>query len=441
MARKRYVQVGTGHRAQMYYKALAGPYSQNNALAGICDPNPGRLHAALTNIHQINPTLQVAAYPIANFERMLSECRPDTVIVTTIDRFHDDYICRAMERGFDVITEKPMTIDAERCQRIIDTQKRTGKRLKVTFNYRYSPTRTQVKHLLMSGIIGEVRAVDFHWMLDTAHGADYFRRWHRRKENSGGLFVHKATHHFDLVNWWLSSVPESVFATGQRAFYTPQTADALGLTQRSERCLTCPEAERCAFKLSLAKYPDLRQLYLECEQHDGYFRDRCVFSPEMDIEDNLHAIVKYHNGVQMSYSLVAFSPWEGYTIAFTGSKGRLEHTVQETSYTSGDGSTQGELITNGTATRIFPQRQTGYAVDLWKVTGPHGGGDPVMLEDIFGENPPADPYLRAADQRSGAYSILTGIAGNRSLLTGAPVRIDELVHGIGMPDYPPMPTE
>jgi predicted dehydrogenase len=278
-------------------------------------------------------------------------------------------------------------------------------------------------------------------MLDTAHGADYFRRWHRRKENSGGLFVHKATHHFDLVNWWLSSVPEGVFATGRRAFYTPQTADELGLTQRSERCLTCPEAERCAFKLSLAKYPDLRQLYLECEQHDGYFRDRCVFSPEMDIEDNLHAIVKYQNGVQMSYSLVAFSPWEGYTIAFTGSKGRLEHTVQETSYTSGDGSTQGELITNGTATRIFPQRQMGYAVDLWKVTGPHGGGDPVMLEDIFGENPPADPYQRAADQRSGAYSILTGIAGNRSLLTGSPVRIDDLVRGIGLPDYPAMPTE
>lgn len=441
MAPKRYVQVGTGHRAQMYYKALAGPYSHNNALVGICDPNPGRLQATLNAIHAINPAAQVTAYPIADFDRMLAECQPDTVIVTAIDRFHDEYICRAMEQGFDVITEKPMTIDAERCQRIIDTQKRTGRRLKVTFNYRYSPTRTQVKHLLMSGVIGEVRAVDFHWMLDTAHGADYFRRWHRRKENSGGLFVHKATHHFDLVNWWLSSVPESVFATGRRAFYTPQTADVLGLTRRGERCLTCPEAERCAFKLSLAKYPDLRTLYLECEQYDGYFRDRCVFSPDMDIEDNLHAIVTYQNGVQMSYSLVAFSPWEGYTIAFTGSKGRLEHTVQETSYTSGDGSTQGELITNGTATRIFPQRQVGYAVDLWKVTGPHGGGDPVMLEDIFGENPPADPYLRAADQRSGAYSILTGIAGNRSLLTGAPVRIDDLVHGIGMPDYPPMPAE
>ena len=78
----------------------------------------------------------------------------------------------------------------------------------MTFNYRYSPPRTQVKDLLMSGVIGDILSVDFHWMLDTHHGADYFRRWHRNKQNSGGLMVHKATHHFDLVNWWLSSVPE-----------------------------------------------------------------------------------------------------------------------------------------------------------------------------------------------------------------------------------------
>ena len=45
------------------------------------------------------------------------------------------------------------------------------------------------------------------WLLDTRHGADYFRRWHRNKNNSGGLMVHKATHHFDLVNWWMIPTP------------------------------------------------------------------------------------------------------------------------------------------------------------------------------------------------------------------------------------------
>ena len=88
----------------------------------------------------------------------------------------------------------------------------------------------------MSGAIGDVLSVDFHWMLDTSHGADYFRRWHGEKENSGGLMVHKSTHHFDLVNWWLSSIPEAVYASGHRKFYTPHQADRYGLTNRADRC-------------------------------------------------------------------------------------------------------------------------------------------------------------------------------------------------------------
>jgi predicted dehydrogenase len=433
---KKFVQVGVGHRARMYYYALAGKYTATCQLLGICDSNPGRLQTALENMQQVNPAMAPALYPAAEFERMLAECKPDTVIVTTIDRFHDDYICRALECGCDVITEKPMTIDAAKCQRIIDTQKRTGKSVRVTFNYRYSPPRTQMKDLLLSGVIGEVKAVDFHWLLDTSHGADYFRRWHRRKENSGGLFVHKATHHFDLINWWLGSVPESVYATGGRYFYTPAQAEAYGLTRRGERCTGCPELEHCKFALHLEKYEDLTRLYLENEQHDGYFRDRCVFSPDMDIEDTISAVVKYQSGAQMSYSLVAYSPWEGYHITLTGSKGRLEHKAQETSYTSGDGSVQGAIRPEGTWIRIFPHHAPAYEVDVWKSGGGHGGGDPVLLEDLFGENPPVDPYRRAADQRSGAYSILTGIAGNRSIATGQVVKVADLVQNIGLPVYP-----
>ena len=54
----------------------------------------------------------------------------------------------------------------------------------------------------------------FEWALDTVHGADYFRRWHRDKKNSGGLLVHKSSHHFDLVNWWIGDVPARVYARG-----------------------------------------------------------------------------------------------------------------------------------------------------------------------------------------------------------------------------------
>ena len=440
--KKKFAQVGLGGRHLLFRDAVTDDFSDHCRLVGISDANEGRLTLAQNEVQETTGS-EVAAYPAERFDEMIAEQRPDTVIVTTVDRTHDEYICRALELGCDVITEKPMTTDAEKCQRIIDTQKRTGKRVTVSFNYRYSPPRTQLKDLLMSGVIGEVLSLDFHWLLNVHHGADYFRRWHRNKENSGGLMVHKATHHFDLINWLLSDVPETVYASGHRKYYLPSTADRLGLTNRAERCLDCEEKVRCPFYLDLddsARKGRLSQLYLSNEQHDGYYRDRCVFSDEIDIEDSMNLVVGYRGGAKMSYSLNAFCPTEGLTISFNGTKGRIEHKCEEQVYINADGTVPGALVKEGTWTKIFPDWQPAYEVELWTGEGGHGGGDKPLLVDIFGSEPPADKYLRAADQRGGAWSILTGVAANESMRTGLPIRVNDLVEGLEDPDYPAMPS-
>ena len=438
MSRKRYAQVGVGSRGWMYSQAVVETYRETAEMVGFCDTNAGRLKQRVDWAASKGAT--APGYAAEDFARMVRETKPDCVIVTTRDCHHDAYICAAMEMGCDAITEKPLTTDDEKCRRIVETQRRTGRKCVVTFNYRYSPPRTQIKDVLMSGLIGEVLSVDFNWLLDTRHGADYFRRWHRNKENSGGLMVHKATHHFDIVNWWLSTVPKTVYALGGRRFYTPKTADRYGLSNRSERCLDCGEKERCAFYLDIAGNEHLRAMYLDNEQYDGYFRDRCVFSDQIDIEDTMALAVEYDNGVRMSYSLNAFMPWEGCNIAFNGSKGRLEQKCQETVYISGDGSVPGELISEGTMLKVFPHFGAPYALDVWEGEGGHGGGDERLLDNLFNPNPQPDKYLHAADYRAGAYSILVGVAANRSIKTGQPVRIADLVPDLPHPDYPPMPS-
>ncbi|MDZ7319708.1 MAG: Gfo/Idh/MocA family oxidoreductase, partial [candidate division KSB1 bacterium] len=310
----------------------------------------------------------------------------------------------------------------------------------VTFNYRYSPPRTQVKDLLMSGIIGEVLSVDFHWMLNTFHGADYFRRWHSQKKFSGGLMIHKATHHFDLVNWWLSAIPVSVYATGKREFYTPEMAKRFGLESHHERCHTCPEKQKCGFELDLAADKSLKELYLDNENYDGYFRDRCVFRPDIDIEDTMNVLVKYDNNVTLCYSLNAFNSWEGYYIVFNGTKGRLEHRIEESIYISGTDAVQGGLKAGGTFTRVIPLRGAAQDFEPWSGEGGHGGGDKVLLDDLFLPQKPSDKYLRAADQRSGAYAMLVGAAANRCFQSGQAIQVSELVQNIGYPDYPEMPS-
>jgi predicted dehydrogenase len=422
----------------MYQIAIEKEYRDYAELVGVCDTNPGRVELARSQAIATKSSVP-PGYAARDFDRMVRETKPDIVIVTTTDQFHDFYIVRAMELGCDVVSEKPMTTTAEKCQRILDAKLRTGKRLRVTFNYRYSPPRSQVKELLMNGEIGDILSVDFHWLLNTHHGADYFRRWHSNKVNSGGLMVHKASHHFDLVNWWLGAVPISVTATGKRAFYTPEMAKRMGLAGHHERCHGCQESKTCGFFLDLEAEPSLKALYLDNEQHDGYFRDRCVFRPGIDIEDTMNVIVGYDTGATLSYSLNAFNAWEGYMVAFNGTKGRLEHSVVERIYVSGTNQEQG--ATNGVQTRIIPLRGSARRIEPWEGKGSHGGGDKVMLDEIFLPVSPADRYLRASDERSGAYAVLIGIAANRCFRTGMPVQIADLVSGLGKPVYAPMPDK
>jgi predicted dehydrogenase len=292
----------------------------------------------------------------------------------------------------------------------------------------------------MSGEIGDVLSVDFHWLLNTHHGADYFRRWHGHKKFSQGLMLHKATHHFDLANWWLGAVPEHVFATGKREFYTSTMAKRFGLTGAHERCLTCPEKDKCGFYMNLAADKGLKELYLDNEKYDGYVRDQCVWRDDHDIEDTMNVLVKYDNGVTMAYSLNAFNAWEGYSIAFNGTKGRLEHTVVEQTYVNGTDTVQGGIMPKGVKTVVIPIRGAARSIEPWTGTGGHGGGDTVLLDDLFLPKPPADKYLRAADERAGAASILIGVAANKCFETGQPVVIKDLVKGLKKPDYAAMPS-
>lgn len=430
-AKVRYAQVGLGIRSWIFSLAIAREYASVAELVGLCESNPGRLEHRCRWAKDAG--LEAPGYAAEDFEKMIAERRPDCVIVTPPDRDHAHYVCRAMELGCDVICEKPLTIDAPSLQRILDTRRETGRACRVAFNYRYSPPRARVKELLASGVIGEVLSVDFHWLLDTAHGADYFRRWHRRRANSGGLMVHKATHHFDLMNWWLDSVPRFVQASGARRFYTPENARCLGLSSPAARCLDCPEAGRCPFHLDLREQKLLGVMYLDHEAHDGYHRDGCVFSPEIDIEDTMNVLVDYRSGARMSYSLGAFMPREGYTVSFNGTKGRLDHVCEESSYVSGAGPVSGQLDAERTRVSVQPHFEKARTLPIDAPSGSHGGGDERLLADLFSRERDADPLGRAADHRAGAWSVLTGIAANESMRSGERIRVDDLVSGLSLP--------
>lgn len=430
-ARPRYAIVGTGGRAYLYLMALTGEHAGAGELVALCDTNPGRLARAAGIA--ADRGVQVAAYEADAFPRMLEAAAVERVIVTSPDYTHARYITAALEAGRDVVTEKPLTVDAAACQRIVAARRSSGRALTITFNYRYSPPRTLVKQALMSGIIGPVRAVDFEWQLDTHHGADYFRRWHRNKANSGGLLVHKATHHFDLLNWWLGSTVTSVRASGERVFYRPETADALGLTPRGERCTGCPAFDRCRLKLDISRSRALTGLFAENERHDGYFRDRCVFSPDIDIEDTMTAQLAYENGVAVNYLLTANNPREGYRAVFHGERGLITLETIERPYVREDGALVRPALAETSRVVVQPLFSAPYDLAIPAAAGDHGGGDAVMLEHLFGAAR-SDPFERAADELSGVWAAMVGVGANASIAAGgAEIELAALVPGVARP--------
>ncbi len=366
-------------------------------------------------------------------EQVIKENRADRVIITSPDFTHAGLIARALDAGADVVVEKPLTINPESTRQIAEAVERTGRQVVVTHNYRYSPRNSGLKELIKNGSIGTPLSVTFEWVLDTAHGADYFRRWHRDKANSGGLLIHKASHHFDLINWLLADTPTVVYARGGVKFYGADNAAARGMPARAER--GTHDGPRSPWELDLRRDPRLKALYLDNESYDGYQRDQDVFGPGVTTEDNLAVIVDYARGTTLSYALNAHAPWEGYRIAVNGDEGRAELEVVERAavLTDADGgvlidpSAVPESSTRAGGERLTLQRHWEVAQDvkIEEGTGGHGGGDALLLADVF--RGPGDDWLeRPSNWVDGIRSIAVGMAGNESLRTGLPVKIDDL---------------
>jgi predicted dehydrogenase len=429
MSRRRCAIVGTGSRAGMFIDAIAGTYRETTELVGLCDVSQTRMdwyNRRLAAMAEVGPR---PTYLADSFDRMIADTKPDTVIVTTVDATHHLYITRAMELGCDVITEKPMTTDAAKMRAIFDVIARTGRLLRVTFNYRYAPAYTAVRRLMMEGVVGRPLCVDFSWLLDTQHGADYFRRWHRERASSGGLLVHKATHHFDLVNWWIDSYPRDVFALAGLSFYGRANAEARGESYPYARYTGNEAARHDPFALFLDRSAALRGLYLEAEAESGYVRDRNVFGEPITIDDTMTVTARYRNGALLSYCLVAYAPWEGLRVAVTGDRGRLQmDIVENVTHLMQDAERAKASKGAFKAARIavHPMFGAAYEVEIPPGEGGHGGADPVMLEQLFSPSPTPDPYHRAASHVDGAASLLVGFAANESICTERLVHVDDL---------------
>jgi predicted dehydrogenase len=426
--KKKYAIIGLSGRSKGFTNNILDTYKDCSEIVALLDSNQARI----ADFNEAN-SLNIPGYNENEFDKMVLETKPDAVIISTTDATHHSYIVAAMKHNIDAITEKPMTIDAEKTRAILDAEKSSDAEVQVTFNYRYAPVHTKIKEMIMDGAVGKPTQVDFNYYLDTFHGASYFKRWNRYEKQAGSLLVTKACHHFDLVNWWLGQKPLEVFAYGAMNYYgadgpcNPEKVDG-------RRCSTCKT--KCQYYLRHASGVGTSD-----DEHlinfnnpgknekfgavDGYYADRCIFDSDIDTWDTFTLTARFDGGTIMSYSLNASVPYEGYRVAINGTEGRIE---SDAIHGKGMRLPFPEPQ-NPQNIKYFPMFDGMQTIEVINKGGGHGGGDPIMKDEVFMGKNENDKTKRFAGAWDGALSVLLGTAARESLKSGKPVKIEELLKG------------
>ncbi len=393
--------VGCGHRGIVGFLDSLKDIGRKENVVALCDSNPARLNFAHEHLQNDECDLY------EGYNEFLAHPGLNAVIVATPDYLHRQFVVPACRSGKDVLCEKPLATNLEDCRAMLDAKQNSS--LRVAFNLRFNAVSRQVKELIENGVLGRILHVEARDSVGWPHGSDYFRRWHRLQEKSGGLIIHKSTHTFDVINWWLNGRPSKVTASAARRFYNPDH-------QRSKRCKTCEDAERCRYYVDLTKDVEgqkagikdfYKRLYMDGEVYDGYQRDTCVFHAESDIPDTYAVTVSYEDDTLLSYNALFYSAYEERFFALQGTKGRMEVFSKKR---------QIVLYRDNKA-------ENREVIDVPEEKGGHGGADIHLVRSFFEEVPHG---LRATAE-DGYWSLAIGVCANESVERGGmPVDVPQI---------------
>ncbi|MDA4895113.1 MULTISPECIES: Gfo/Idh/MocA family protein [Microbacterium] len=396
---------GEGRDAALGYGTDPDDLSGSAELVAVLDADPARTAAFLDTVVPEGHAA-VRGYGPDEVGRMIEETAPDAVIVATPDATHVDYILAALERGVDVLSEKPMTSTAADAARVLAAEQRSRGRVIVTHNLRYSARHLALKRLIAEGGIGRVTYATLEYHVDARHGSSYFLRWNRTRARSGGLSVHKSTHHLDLASWLVDSEPARVFAVGTRNHYGPDGP----LRPRAGEEGTDPYS---ALSPDAATEDGARVGLFGLPYELQYPRGRrfTPFDEEIDIEDTYVATVEFASRAALAYTIDFSSPWEGYRLSVTGTHGRVE--------TVSGRDREGRPLPGSDALRHEPLFGEPRRIAIDAGRGGHDGSDTTMRRHLFGAGlADADRLDVAASSRQAAFAVAAGEAMWRSALSG-----------------------
>lgn len=404
--------IGAGQRGTIY----ASSASPRAAIVAVVEPDEGR-RESVADRFGIAPERRFAS--VGEFYRQGKIC--DAVIIASMDRDHYAQTIEALEMGYDILLEKPISPSPEECVKIQQKANEKGRKVTVCHVLRYTNFFSEIKSIIDSGELGKVVTIQHNENIGNFHMAHSFVRgnW-RRSDLSSPLIMQKSCHDMDLLAWLADSDAKRISSYGDLTFFKEENAPP----DSSDRCLTCRAAKDCRF--------DARKMYLpiaggwpatvlaQDQSEEGLLKaletgpyGKCVFRNDNDVCDNQVSIIEFENGVKVTFHLSAFTNKMHRTIKVMCEHGEIrgddsQNLIEVTKFASN--------MAEGSQQRIIRPAS---------VSGGHHGGDTGLMNDFLNELERSGSDSRSSIDKS-VESHLMAFAAEKARVTGTVVDMDRL---------------
>lgn len=392
------ITCGAGNRGNVYGN-YAAQYPDQLDIVGVAEP------IAIRNERYAKKHAIKSENRFSTWEEVFKRPKfADAIIITTPDNLHYGPCMKALEMGYHVLLEKPISPSEQECRNILAMAKKTGRIVAVCHVLRYAPYFVELRNIIQSNVLGKVVSVQHLEPIEHIHMSHSYVRgnWHNSKETTP-IILAKSCHDLDILRWMLNKKSKTIHALGDVSWFKKTNAPE-GSTAR---CMDgCKVESTCPYSALKVYYRERKRNYVfdlpeEKEKQAAYVLEqlkttnygRCVYDMNNDQPDHYTTNILFEEGISVSFSMEAFTSYEGRRTRIMGSLGD---------------------VVGDMTSMIHTDFQTGKKTEWKSTTDMHGGGDWKLVANWIEAVSKNDGSLLTSTIDASIESHLMGFAAEKS---------------------------
>ena len=404
------VIVGAGHRAIIYAK-LALQKPELLKIVGVADPDPIRRRKTQELFGFPEENCFADAQSLAAVPKLA-----DAVINGTMDQQHVETAIPLLEKGYDMLLEKPFATNEAEMRRLVDCVRKNGNKVMICHVLRYTPFYLSIKERVAKGEIGDIINIQMNEHVSYHHlSTSYVRgKWANSDECHTSMLLAKCCHDIDLMMWMMAETkPVAVCSFGSKFQFKPENAPK----QAGTRCLVdCPLVETCRYsaKRLYLDQPERWAFYIwdKLEGIDNPTEEdrvnllkgdsnygRCIYKCNNNVVDHQSVLVNFASGATGTHNMVGGASKSERRIHLIGTLGEIYGDFEESKFYVS------KIHPTKTDEKIVEEVDLHVSGDMVGAYGGHGGGDERLAEDFVN-------FLQGGETSLACTSIFDSVAGH-----------------------------